>query len=201
MNIAVLGAGHVGSTLGNKLSQAGHHVRYGVPDPTKYRHLRAVSVQEAAGASEVVLLAVPWPAAERAIRAAGDLTGKIVVDCTNPLKPDLSGLALGYSDSAAECIARWAAGAKVCKAFNTTGADNMANPTFGDRTAAMFVCGDDPAAKQVVLAMTKAIGFEAVDAGPLAAARLLEPLAMLWIHLAYGMKLGPGFAFGLLRRS
>jgi 8-hydroxy-5-deazaflavin:NADPH oxidoreductase len=200
MNIAVLGAGHVGSTLGKRFSQSGHQVRYGVPDPAKHRDLGAVSVKEAASPAEVVVLAVPWPAAESAVKAAGDLTGKVVVDCTNPLKPDLSGLALGFSESAAERVAGWARGAKVCKAFNTTGADNMANPTFGDRKAVMLVAGDDVAAKTRVLSLGSSIGFEAVDAGPLAAARLLEPLAMLWIHLAYTMGMGTGFAFGLFRR-
>src|SRR5438093_10747027 len=120
MKIAILGAGHVGGTLGRKFTGAGHEVRYGVPDPnnSKYKGINALPVREAVGGSDVVLLAIPWPATEEALKAAGDLSGKIILDCTNPLKPDLSGLAFGYSDSAAERIAKWAPRAKVCKAFN-----------------------------------------------------------------------------------
>jgi hypothetical protein len=147
-----------------------------------------------------VVLATPWPAAESAIRAAGSLAGKIVVDCTNPLKPDLSGLAVGHSDSAAENVARWAAGARVVKAFNTTGANIMADPAFGAHRTFMPICGDDSEAKRIVLELAADCGFDAVDVGGLAVARLLEPFAMLWIHLAYGRKMGREFAFGLLRR-
>jgi predicted dinucleotide-binding enzyme len=156
-------------------------------------------VKEAAAFAEVVVLAIPWPATEAAIRSAGSLSGKIVIDCVNPLKPDLSGLAVGYTDSAAEQIARWAPGAKVFKAFNQTGADNMAQPGYGSQKSVMFVAGDDPEAKKTVLKLVSDVGFEAVDAGPLTNARLLEPLAMLWIYLAFH-GLGRNFALGLLKR-
>jgi predicted dinucleotide-binding enzyme len=91
-------------------------------------------------------------------------------------------------------------GAKVVKAFNTTGAGNMANPRFGGEAASMFICGDDAAAKKTVASLAEALGFEAVDAGSLSQARLLEPLAMLWISMAYGFGRGPNIAFKLLRR-
>jgi hypothetical protein len=76
----------------------------------------------------------------------------------------------------------------------------MASPRFGAERATMLVCGDDPAAKRTVLTLAEELGFEAVDAGPLARARLLEPLAVLWIALAYGEGLGPDIAWKLLRR-
>jgi hypothetical protein len=93
-------------------------------------------------------------------------------------------------------VARWAPGARVVKAFNTTGAGNMADPRFGNEHATMFMCGDDAAAKRTVGTLAEALGFEAVDAGPLRQARLLEPLAMLWISLAYAAGHGPNIAFG-----
>ena len=142
----------------------------------------------------------PWNAVPAALTSAGSLSGKIVIDCTNPLNTDYSGLSVSFTDSAGEQVARWAKDAKICKAFNHTGAQNMANPVFRGGWPAMFVCGDDETSRKTVLDLTGSIGFDPVDAGPLSSARLLEPLAMLWIHFAYGMKLEPDLAFGLLRR-
>ncbi len=210
MKIGIIGAGNVGSTLGRAWAAKGHEVVFGVRDPRgpKVQDLvkstggkgRAASPSEAAAHGEVVLLATPWGATQEALRAAGDLKGKILVDATNPLKPDLSGLALGHTTSAGEEVARWAKGAKVVKAFNTIGAQHMANPRFGSQSASMLICGDDAGAKKTVAALAEALGFDPVDAGPLAQARLLEPLAMLWISLAYAYGHGPDVAFKLLRR-
>lgn len=162
---------------------------------------RAGSVAEAAAAADVIVLATPWPATQQAIQGAGNLTGKVVVDCTNPLKEDFSGLALGFTTSGAEQVAEWAKGARVYKAFNQVGFNIMANPVFGDRRAVIFVCGDDEAHKPTVIQLATDIGFEAIDAGKLVIARLLEPYAMLWIHLALVQGTGRDFAFGLLRRD
>ncbi len=210
MKIAIIGAGNVGSTLGKGWAAKGHEVIYGVRNPNDAKvqgvlkatggTARAAAVKDAAAAADVVVLATPWGAAREAIKSAGDLTGKTVIDATNPLKPDLSGLALGHTTSAAEEIARWAAGARVVKAFNTTGAKNMADPRFGGQSASMFLCGDDARTKRTVAELAEALGFEPVDAGPLAQARLLEPLAMLWVTMAYAYGHGPDIAFKLLRR-
>lgn len=211
MDIAILGAGNVGGALGKLWAAKGHRVMFGVPDPlgAKTQSLvksigaqaQAGSVKEAAASAGMVVLATPWPAAQDAIGSAGDLAGKIVVDCTNPLAADLSGLVIGTSNSAAEEVARWAKGAKVVKAFNTIGADNFGKPKFGAEAAGMFICGDDAAAKSQVGGLAAELGFDVVDAGPLTAARYLEPLAMLWIHLAFKQGWGPaGHAFKLLRR-
>lgn len=88
----------------------------------------------------------------------------------------------------------------MVKAFNTTGADNMANSIYPGGSPVMPVCGDDAQARQRVLALATLIGFETVDMGPLSAARYLEPFAMTWIHLALKQGHGRKFAFGLLRR-
>ena len=209
MNITVIGAGNVGGTLGRGWAAAGHTVRFGVPDPRAAKHqpLRDQLGAQALGtvgavapAAEVVVLATPWPAVQDALRAAGDLAGKIVLDCTNPLQPALAGLTHGHTTSGAEVVAAWAAGARVYKAFNQTGYENMAAPGYPTGRAVMFVAGDDPAGKTAVLGLATDLGFEAVDAGPLANARLLEPLALLWIQLAFRLGQGRDFAFGLLRR-
>jgi predicted dinucleotide-binding enzyme len=210
MKIAMIGAGNVGSALGRGWSARGHEIFFGARDPKdeKLRVLvnsigakaHAVSVAEAAANSEIVVLATPWPAAQGAIRAAGTLAGKIVIDCTNPLAPDLSGLAIGHTTSAGEEVAKWAKGARVVKAFNTTGSGNMANARYDSARPTMCLCGDDSAAKASVAKLAEDLGFEAVDAGPLKNARLLEPFAMLWIYLAIKQGLGPDIAFKLLRR-
>jgi predicted dinucleotide-binding enzyme len=98
-------------------------------------------------------------------------------------------------------VAGWARGARVVKALNSTAAGSMLDPRYGPDRATMFVCGDDAAAKATVSDLVGALGFEVVDAGPLRNARLLEPLAMLWITLAYPLGHGPHIAFRLLRRE
>jgi predicted dinucleotide-binding enzyme len=210
MKISVIGAGNVGGTLGKGFASKGHSVVFGVRDPEsdKTRALlkdighgaRAASVAEAAAGGEVVLLATPWPATREAIQMCGDLRGKVVIDSTNPVKPDLTGLELGHTTSAGEQVAAWAAGARVVKCFNTTGYPNMANPQYGENKATMFYCGDDPAAKKIVAKLAEDIGFETVDAGPLVNARLLESCAMLWIYLAIKQGMGVNFVYKLLKR-
>ena len=148
----------------------------------------------------MLLLATPWPSTKAVLEGLGDLTGKVLINATNPLLPDLSGLEVGTTTSAAEQVAGWARGAKVVKAFNTVGFNIMANPAFGADRPVMFYCGDDAAAKQTVRPLVEQLGFEAVDAGPLSQARVLEPFALLWISLAYAQGQGRDIAFKLLRR-
>ena len=210
MKIAIIGAGNVGSALGRGWAAAGHEVVFGVRDPKDAKAqavvqstggpARAATVRDAVAPSEVVALATPWPAAKDAVTAAGPLSGKILVDATNPLTPDLSRLTVGHTTSAAEQVASWTPGAQVVKAFNTIGALHMTNPRFGDQRASMFLCGDDSTAKLTVASLAEALGFEPVDAGPLTQARLLEPLAMLWISMAYAYGQGTNIAFKLLRK-
>lgn len=210
MKIAILGAGNVGGALGKGWAAKGHSIYFGVPEPQSEKmgalvksignDARAGTVHEAAENAEVVVLATPWSATRDAVLAAGKLAGKIVIDCCNPLEPDLSGVAIGHTTSAGEQVAQWATGAGVVKAFNTTGAGNMANTHYGDKEITMCVAGDDAAAKSVVMKLAQDLGFEAVDAGPLKVARLLEPFAALWVYLAVKQGLGPNIAFKLLRR-
>ena len=210
MKIGIIGAGRVGATLGRKWAATGHEVKFGVrrpPDAKTRRLLEEVgekastgTVAEAAAFADVVVLATPWAAAEAAIASAGDLKGKVLLDCINPLKEDLSGLELGHTTSGAERVAALAPGARVVKIFNTTGSDNMANPQYGDRKVTMLYAGDDVDAKATAATLAREVGFEPVDLGPLSAARLLEPFAMLWITLAYS-GMGTDFALQILRRS
>lgn len=210
MKIAIIGAGNVGGTLGKRWASEGHDILFGVRDPAreKYQSLvtqtggRAVLATnaDAARVAQVIVLATPWTTTEAALADCGSLAGKIIVDATNPLGADLN-LAMGLTDSGGEQVARWANGARVVKAFNSTGFNVMDDPVLDGRHAAMFVAGDDAAAKGVVLDLASAIGFEAIDAGPLKIARLLEPMAVLWIHCAYRQGLTRDYAFSLIRRG
>jgi len=206
MDIVIVGAGNVGRALGGGWARSGHKVTYAVRDPRKpelaalrQQGASIISSSGAAAAGNVIALTVPWPAVEASIKALGPLTGKIVIDATNPLTPDFS-LAVGYTDSAGETVARLVPDARVVKAFNTTGSNNMADSRYPDGKLAMLVAGDDGEAKKVVLALASDLGFDPVDAGPLIMSRHLEPMAMVWIKLAIAQKMGRDFGFALLRR-
>jgi len=208
MAISILGAGNVGMALAKALVRKGEGVQFGVPEPEKYRNAVATlgpsaavgTTAEAIARNAVVILAVPYGAAASIARSVPDWAGKILVDATNPLGPGLAGLSVGTTTSGAEEIAREAHGARVVKAFNTTGAENMEDPSYPGGSIFMPVCGDDAEARARVVALATLMGFDAVDCGGLAAARYLEPFAMTWIHLAIKLGHGRRFAFARLKR-
>jgi len=212
MNICIIGSGNVGGTLGSRFAkEGGHKVVFGARNPNSNElkqllseagpNTTAASVADAAKASDVVLLATPWGATKNAIESAGDLSGKIVIDATNPLLPDLSGLEVGRDSSAGELVAQWAQGAKVVKAFNTVGNNVMADSKFVSGRVAMFYCGDDTSAKKVAAGLATELGFDALDAGPLSQCRVLEPFALLWISLAFKAGFGREIGFQFMRRG
>ena len=192
MKIGIIGAGHIGGTLGELLAKQGHDVLYGVREGSGAPGPKG-SIAEAAAHGEVVILAVPWGAAEVAIAAAGDLSGKILIDTTH------RGGDAGQSG--AEKIAGWAPGARVVKSFNQAGWETLKEPVIGGQRAVMFAAGDDEAARKATIGLGEELGLQMVDAGPLENARLLESLASLWIYLAFAGGQGRDFAFGLLREG
>lgn len=216
MRIAVIGAGHVGGTLGRRWAEAGHAVTFGVRDAGRGSDAvkggplpagaRVASPAEAVRGAEAVLLATPWGAVPDAVREVGGgaLDGVPLLDATNPLGPDL-GLVLGPGgESGGERVQALAPGARVVKVFNTTGYENMRDPAYPGGPVTMCYAGDDPGAKAVAHRLAADLGFAPVDAGPLARSRELEHLAALWIGLAYGAgtaPLGTDFAFHLVRRE
>jgi hypothetical protein len=209
MTIAIIGAGNVGRALARGFVDHGMAVRFGVPDPAKHPTLsddfggKAIvsNVATAVDGCAIAILAVPYAAAAGVAQSLPDWAGRILVDATNPIAAGLSGLALGTSTSGAEEIARHARNARVVKAFNTTGAENLGDPRYADGKLFMPVAGDDAAARAEVVALANRIGFDAVDVGGLAAARYLEPWAMLWIHMAIKLGHGRGFGFARVRRD
>lgn len=201
MKIAIIGAGNVGATLGRRFVEAGHKVTFGVPNPEEHRDESlagpVLTVRDAAADADAVLLAVPYGAAKSVVEECGGLARKIVIDATNPLGMTPNGLDLtvGFTNSGAEEIAAAAPEAKLVKCFNQTGFANMVEP----RGSMMFVCGNDAEANETVRKLAAEIGFDAITIGDLTKARLLEPLAMLWIHLSATTDLKRDFAFRIDR--
>lgn len=204
MKITVIGTGNVGRTLGSRFAALGHDIVFTAKnldsdnmkaslDASEGKAVSAAT-RDAASGAEIVILATQYVDAHHALKAAGDLDGKIIIDTTNPLKPDLSGLSIGHETSAGEEIQKAFAGARVVKCFNTTGFNIMMSPPSG---AIMLAAGDDAEAKSVVLDLAAALGFRSKDAGPLSQSRLLEPFAMLWISMAYRQGLGRDYAFSI----
>jgi len=212
MHIAIIGAGNVGGALGKGWARAGHAVTYGVPDPSEARHRATAeaaggaivaSVLQAVQAVDAIVLAVPFDAVGDALAAAGDLSGRLLIDVTNPLRMGAAGLelSLGFDRSAAEHVASLAPRATVFKTLNQVGFEVMANTVGYAAPPVMFVAGDDDARKPVVMTLVSDLGFHAVDAGGLRVARLLEPYGMLWIHMALDRKAGLDNAFAYLARG
>jgi 8-hydroxy-5-deazaflavin:NADPH oxidoreductase len=188
--IAVIGTGNVGGALGSAAVKAGYDVVFAGQDAAKTREVAeaagataAATPREAAAVAHIIVLAIPYSAFAAVAAEIGPVAdGKIVIDPSNPLKPDYSGLALSDS-SGAEELARLLPRSKVVKAFNTLFAGNTANPqALGLQLDSLFAT-DDEAAKDAVCGLSSSIGFRPIHIGPLAASRELEAMAWLNIRL------------------
>lgn len=196
MKVGVLGSGEVGQDLGIGFTTLGHDVKLGTrkPDDPKIRQwmtkagkrASAGSFAQAAQFAEVAVLATAWSGTENAIKLAEprNLTGKVVIDATNPLKfaPNAPPtLAVSGTDSAGEQVQRWLPQSKVVKAFNTVGHTHMFQPQFPGGPPDMLIAGQDAAAKRTVTEICQAFGWSVIDLGGIESARYLEALAMAWI--------------------
>lgn len=191
MNLGIIGAGSLGTALGERLQRAGHAIMFGGGASAKDAAARlgadVGSNSEAAGFGDVVILAVPFAAIDAALSDAGPLRSRVLWSCVNALKPDLTGLAVGFDDSAAEEVARRAPGARVVAAIPPF-ASAIAAPSLAfdaDLPPTVFLCAEDPAAKETVARLVQDLGGHPVDAGPLTVARYVEPAMMLLVSLAY----------------
>jgi predicted dinucleotide-binding enzyme len=188
-HIAIIGKGHVGGALARGLARAGHEVRGLGHDKEAER--------EAVAAADLVFLAVPYVELEAALADLEEvLRGKSVVDVTNPLTKDRQ-LAVGFTTSGAEELQKRLPQTKVVKAFNMVFAQTMESGQAKGQQLTVFVAGDDESTKKTVLDLAAQLGFDALDAGPLRNARLLEPLAYLNIQLGHVLGFGTdaGFKF------
>jgi hypothetical protein len=211
MNIAFIGIGQVGSALAGQLVSLGHIVAIAARDPdsdsvkvaiAKWPDLKIAPLQEAITEAEIIFLATPFAANRSALAEAGDLSGKILVDCTNPVGANLTH-GLKSEQSGAEFVQSLVPNAKVVKAFTIYGFENFENNNYsgyGNLKPAMLIAGNDPAAKQVVASLCRELGWEPVDTGNLAMSLHLEHMTLLWINMARVRGLGPDFVWAMLRK-
>jgi len=190
-SISIIGTGIMASALAGRALAGGNAVEIIGRDPTKAEELAAplggatVGTTGAAPAGDMVILAVPYASAAAVVREYGNaLRGKAIVDITNPIAPDLSGILTPQGTSGAQEIAKDApAGAHVVKAFNTLPSDVVAAGSAEGRPLDVFIAGDDAEAKVSVSAFVESLGMRPLDTGPLAMARALEHATLLHLGL------------------
>jgi 8-hydroxy-5-deazaflavin:NADPH oxidoreductase len=212
MKIAFIGVGNVGAPLADRLQKLGHQVVIAARDPqsqtvqTALNQNSALLVQsplDAVESSDVVFLVTPFSAIESALtplRSA--LSGKILVDCINPVDANLSH-ALQSRSSSSEIIQQLVPDARVVKAFTIYGYENFENsqyPGYGDLEPAMLIAGNNSDAKLVVADFCQQLGWEPIDTGNIDMSLHLEHMALLWIKMARVQGMGAGFVWARLQK-
>lgn len=197
MTTAIIGLGNMGTGLARRLAGTGDLVLATRDDVTSAAlatelGAKSASIEAAIAAADIVVLALPYASALE-LAQSGALKDKIVVDITNPIKPDFSGLLFGFETSAAEEIQKAAPTAKVVKAFNTIFASVFAAPKDTTAKVPVFLAGEE-AAVATVATLVETAGFKTEKTGTLDAARLLEPVGMLNIRLGYALGRGTNIA-------
>lgn len=207
MNIGIIGAGNVGTGLARHLVPKGHRVMLSFSRDLAQLQGKAEAFGASAGTvatavafADVVVLTTPYVAIGEALSQAGPVAGaKPLWDCTNALKPDMSGLVVGTTWSAGEEVQRLAPWARVIKGIPPFAELlHAADPALRGGPVGVFACGDDPAAKQQVSTLLSDIGAAVTDAGPLTNARYAEAAAFLLVQLAYVQGLGVRIGLGLV---
>ena len=191
MKIAVIGTGNVGKALGGSFVKAGHDVTLAARDAEKTKRVAwelgasaAETAAEAASAADVIVLAIPYGETDALEQDIGtEAVGKVVIDVTNPVAPDYSGLATAGGPSGGERVAKLFGGARVAKAFNTVFASVQADPKAHGTTVDALIATDDDEARSTVAELASSIGFRPIDLGSLAAASEMEAIAWLNIRL------------------
>lgn len=199
MKIAVIGTGNIGAAYARALAQAKFDVAVGDRDPSKAAALAHEIGPEVEGGgivaafklADTVILALPHQAVAAVLAEAGDLTGKVLIDVSNPVSEDFKDLVVGLTTSAAEQTQAAAPTARVVKAFNTIFANLIPAEAREGQQLQVFVAGDDAAATAQVRELAQALGFVAVDAGPLRNSRFLEPIGMMNIQFGFFLGAGP----------
>ena len=211
MNIAFLGIGNVGFALADRLCRLNHSVVIAARDlnsdsvkqaQDKNPALTTKPVREAVAEAEVVFLATPFDANEEALRSAGHLKDKVLVDCTNPVGPGLTH-GLKNEISGGEYVQKLVPKAKVVKAFTIYGYENFkdsAYPGYGDLRPAMLIAGNDPSAKRIVGDLCSQLGWEPADTGDISMSLHLEHMTLLWVKMGRVQGRGAGFVWAMLTR-
>jgi predicted dinucleotide-binding enzyme len=207
--IAIIGAGARGMALAAALTRAGENILFGVRDKARtgedvkrrastFADVVVTDIEDAVASSGIVIVAIPYPAVLH-VAAAIIWDGRILVDPTNPVLPDHSGLMVSGTVSAAEEIAARASSARVVKAFNCLFPEVLQDADFGEGQPFLPVCGDDRAAVDAVIALARRMALDATYAGPLSSARYIEPFTMLSVALLFAGQ-PRGFSFARMTR-
>ncbi|NJM46214.1 MAG: NADPH-dependent F420 reductase [Alkalinema sp. RU_4_3] len=212
MKITFIGIGNVGAPLADHLQKLGHQVAIAARDPnsksvqaalTQNVNFEVKTPSAAVEWAEVVFLATPFDAAQAALADLGTaIAGKILVDCTNPVGPNLVH-GLNSERSGAEFVQSLVSAANVVKAFTIYGLENLQDnhyPGYGDLKPAMLIAGDDGDAKSVIADLCQQLGWEPVDTGDLAMSLHLEHMALLWVKMARVQGKGTGFVWAMLQK-
>ena len=211
MDIAFIGHGQVGGALADRLQRLGHNVTLAARDATsdsvakvlaRNPALKVLSAREAVAGAQVIFLATPFSALEAAITPIADLlSGKVLVDCTNPVGPGFSH-GLQSKQSGSEQLQQMAPTAHVVKAFTIYGFETFENSAYpaSNVLPAMLIAGNDAAAKGVVSALCSELGWEAVDTGKLDQALHLEHMTLLWVKMVRKQGHSSSLVWAALRR-
>jgi NADPH-dependent F420 reductase len=202
MKLAIIGTGNMGSGFARAFASQGVDIVIGHRDPAKAAALAGElgpnveggGIAAALQLADIALLALPYPAVLDVIGEAGDLSGKILIDITNPITADYKELLLGHTTSAAEEIQKTVGGAHVVKAFNTIFAGLIAAEARRGKMLQVFVAGDNADATAKVRELCERLSFEAIDAGSLSNSRFLEPIGEMNIHFGFFLGMGPTVA-------
>jgi predicted dinucleotide-binding enzyme len=194
--IAIIGTGDVAGALGPEFAAQGHTVVYGSRDPDRpsvaelveRTGSRASATTPAAAVvgADIVVLAVPGLLVGQITESLGDLSGRIIIDPTNPLERSASGFRHAVDSSNAEIVQAAAPGARVVKAFNTLNWQTMIDPSAAGGPVSIPLVGDDERAKAVVAELADGMGLSPIDLGGLEHARWVEGMLVLWINNRYG---------------
>lgn len=205
MKIAIIGTGNVGGALATKWSNKGHEINLGVRDTNNFKgqellanpNTKLLTIEEAVRSSDVVLLSTPAISTVEVVKSLGDTTGKIIIDAMNIV---MGRGPQGYNHTT-DAILNNTQTKDVVKCFNTTGFNNMQNPSYGDFSLDLFVAGDSERGKQVAIQLAKDAGFaECYNIGGNDKFELMEQFAWFWINLAMFQGQGREIGFKLLKR-
>src|SRR5436190_2428533 len=207
MRVGILGSGLMGGKLGTIWARAGHEVVFSYArNQEKLATLgrdakgnaRAGTPREAAQGADALLLAVHWSRVDDVLTQAGDLSGKVVVSCSLPMNADDTDLVIAHTSSGAEELAKKVPKARVVAAFGTVPSEVLFDVFERRRNVtkpSLVYCGDDSKSKKTAAVLTRDVGFDPVDAGPLRVARYTEPFTLLIARLAYEGNKGPELAY------
>lgn len=208
MRVGILGSGLMGGKLGTLFARAGHEVVFSYArSKEKLKKLardasadaRAGTPAEAAEAADALLLAVHWSRIDDVLNQVGDLSGKVILNCSLPLNTDNTELVVAHTSSGAEALAKMVPRAHMVAAFQTVPSEVLFSVFESGRRKtnrpSLVYCGDHSSSKKIAAELIRDVGFDPLDAGPLRIARYTEPFAVLVAQLAYNGSLGPELAY------